>query len=111
MHRGIRFTLLLILAIALRGFAAPALAVPAAAQEPAGVVACHGEDQGGAGVMQAHHDAGDKACEISCDLAAAPALAAGLPPLLDDAPAALIPTRPVLALASSPPPDHPPPIR
>lgn len=109
MRSSFRLILLLVLAIALRGFAGPAIALPATAPEqPA---ACHEAGDHSAPVAHAHHEADDKACMIACDLAAAPALAGPLQLRAGDAPAALNATRPVLALSAPPPPDDPPPIR
>ena len=109
MRSGIRLILLLILAIALRGFAGPAFAVPATVPEqPA---ACHEAGDHSAPITHAYHEADEQACAIACDLAAAPALAGPLQLPAGDAPAALNATRPVLALSAPPPPDDPPPIR
>jgi hypothetical protein len=111
MRPGIRLLLLLVLAIALRGFAGPAFAVPAAVPELPAAAACHEAGDHPAPATHAHHDADDRACAIACDLAAAPALAGLLRLPAGDAPTAFNATQPVLALAAAPPPDDPPPIR
>ena len=109
MRSSVRLILLLVLAIALRGFAGLAFAQPAQATEQ--LAACHEAGDHSAPVAHAHHETDDKACAIACDLAAAPALAGPLQLPAGEAPAALNATRPVLALSAPPPPDNPPPIR
>ncbi|MGB9493202.1 MAG: hypothetical protein WCA83_00185 [Azonexus sp.] len=57
-----------------------------------------------------HHQPGDKACQISCDLAVSPALPASIGLATITTPDGVTPTRSTLALGPTSPPDHPPPI-
>ena len=117
MRPALRLILLLIFAIALRGFSASAYAhaTPAHADAAAVMAAAMADCPEHAMEDQlppaTHHTPDDKACQISCDLAAAP----GLPASLELPAAAVRPvftaTRRILALSAAPPPDHPPPIR
>ncbi len=115
MHPSLRFILLLILSIALRGFsgmafAQPEPANPAATMAAASVADCPEHQQAAPLAVPAHHQPGDKSCQISCDLAAAPALITKLGIPLGQRPATLRPTLPLMAFGETPPPDHPPPI-
>lgn len=116
MRPPLRFILLLILSIALRGFSGVAFAQPEPANLAATIAAatladCPEHQQTTPLAAPAHHQPGDKSCQISCDLAAAPALitSQGIP--LGPLPDTLRPTLPLLAFGEAPPPDHPPPIR
>ena len=110
MRPGLRLILLLILAIALRGFAGSALAMPLMQPLTAISLECadHAEQQMAA--TTAHHAGDSKACQISCDQAAAPALPVFLPLAASVLPAVLTPTLPALTIGPSTAPDHPPPI-
>ena len=110
MRPGLRLILLLILAIALRGFAGSALAMPLVQPVTPISLECadHAEQQ--MAVATAHHAGDSKACQISCDQAAAPALPVTLHLAASALPAVLTPTLPALAIGPSPAPDHPPPI-
>ncbi len=103
MHSRLRLVLLLIIVIALRGFAGTAYALPAAAPAMAD---CHPAT----GAPHDQHGGDAKACQISCDLAAAPALPVSVAPRGGLPASPLTPTLAVLSLNDLPPPDHPPPI-
>ena len=117
MRPALRLILLLIFAIALRGFSPSAYAhtAPLADSGKAPVVAAamagcaeHAADE--QLPPAAHHEPGDKACQISCDLAAASGLTASAElPAATPAPVFNATWR-ILALSAAPPPDHPPPI-
>ena len=119
MRPTLRLVLLLILAIALRGFSVSAYAhtMPAGHADAApatnsiAMADCPEHAAEDNSPPPAHHTPDDKACQISCDLAAASALTVSL-----ELPAAAVrpvftATRRILALSAAPPPDHPPPIR
>ena len=117
MRPALRLILLLIFAIALRGFSLSAYAhtaplghsdsTPAAA---ATMADCPDHTADAPLPPAAHHEPGDKACQISCDLAAASGLTASAE-LPAAAPAPVFnATWRILALSAAPPPDHPPPI-
>lgn len=117
MRPALRLILLLIFAIALRGFSASADAhatpthTDAAAVMASAMADCPDHALEDNSPPPAHHAVDDKACQISCDLAAAP----GLPASIELPTATVRPvftaTRRILALSAAPPPDHPPPIR
>lgn len=118
MRPGLRLVLLLILSIALRGLsgAAYALPVPAnhadhAAVHLSAVADCPDHAATGTALAGVHSDVSDKACQISCDLAASPALPATPALIADPVPGGVSATARVLALGPTPPPDRPPPIR
>lgn len=117
MRPSLRLILLLILSIALRGFSGMAFAQPEPGQATTSFAATSMADcpehqrAEEAYAAPAHHHPGDTSCQISCDLAAAPALIASLNIPLAPLPATLRPTLPLLAFGEAPPPDHPPPIR
>lgn len=108
MRVSLRFILLLVLSIALRGFAAPSYALPSTPAAPVEMSDCyeHGDHQ----ALHAHHQADDKACQISCDLTVSPALPVSFVKRSQAAPPVLAATLPVLILREAMPPDHPPPI-
>jgi hypothetical protein len=106
-----RLVLLLILSIALRGFAGSAFAMPLMAIDPVQMTDCAEHAGHDTPPMQSHHLPGDKACQISCDLGASPALPAGIVVTGTSAPSVLTPTHVSLAISDAPPPDHPPLIR
>lgn len=117
MRPSLRLLLLLILSIALRGFSGMAFAVPQMPHAAPGAAAmtmsmadCPEHQSAPATPLAAHHQPGDKACQISCDLAAAPALLSSLSVPAGPLPATLHPTRPILTVSEAAPPDHPPPI-
>ena len=117
MRPGVRLVLLLILSIALRGLSGAAYALPVPAIQADFAVAqafamadCPDHAANDATLAHAHHQLGDKACQISCDLAVSPALPAKPVLLADPTPGGVIPTRCTLALGPALPPDNPPPI-
>lgn len=115
MRPSLRLLLLLILSIALRGFSGMALAQPQTlhavfAEAATSMADCPEHQDATATPLATHHQPGDKACQISCDLAAAPALLSSLSVPAGPLPATLHPTRPILTVSEAPPPDHPPPI-
>lgn len=110
MRPRFRLLLLLVIALALRGFAGDtfALHLPAAAPAPMAM----GEHpphcpENAAPAPSTEHG---KSCQINCDLAAAAALPVFLKLATAPPPAVRIPTRPTLAIGDLPAPDHPPPI-
>ena len=119
MHPGMRLVLLLILSIALRGLSGAAYAMPVpaiqanfATTQSSTRADCPDHAAKDVALAHAHHQTGDnKACQISCDLAASPALPASPALLADRTPDGVIPTRSTLALGPALPPDDPPPIR
>ena len=103
MRPGFLLLLLLVLSLALRGFAND-LHLPAKASAPvAHTESCH-ETQA---PQAAKHD---RACQINCDLTAAAALPAATMARASALPDQLTPTRPILGMGDPLPPDHPPPI-
>lgn len=118
MRPALRLAFLLIFAIALRGFSTSAYAHATSAghtsQAPAMASAladCPDHAMEDQLPQAAHHTPDDKACQISCDLAAAPGLPASIELPTATMPPVLSATRRILALSAAPPPDHPPPIR
>lgn len=111
MRCSLRLVLLLILSIALRGFVGGAFAMPAMTVDPVLMADCAEHAKPDMAPVQGHHLPGDKACQISCDLGASPALPAGIVLSDSSAPSVLTPTQVSLSISDAPPPDHPPPIR
>lgn len=115
MYPPLRLLVFLIVAIALRGFAGVAHSMPMPLEPSAAAQAVSAEcpdHPGHSGLSdQGSQLPGDKNCQISCDLAGSPGLSASLQPIAPLAPSVLNPTRIVLALNQTLPPDHPPPIR
>ena len=119
MRPGLRLVLLLILSIALRGLSGAAYALPApaiqadfATAQSSAMADCSDHAAKDPALAHAHHQTGDnKACQISCDLAASLALPASPALLADRTPDGVIPTCSTLALDPALPPDNPPPIR
>jgi hypothetical protein len=118
MRPGLRFILLLILSIALRGLSGVAYALPVPATQEnlasvqlSAIADCPDHAANGAALAHTHHQPGDKACQISCDLAVSPALPASSTLATESAPDGVTSTLSTLSLGSTLPPDHPPPIR
>jgi hypothetical protein len=111
MRAGFRFLLLLIVSLALRGFAGNAHAFsPLPVNLPEQQVASCPEHAAHEQAPATHTDH-DKSCQINCDLAGAAALPVSVGPGVMPAPDILTPTQPTLAVGDPLAPDHPPPIR
>jgi hypothetical protein len=109
MRVSLRFILLLVLSIALRGFAGPVHALPVTPHEPVQLSDC-AEHESVPSAAHASHQSTDKACQISCDLSVSPVLPVVIASGVHAAPAVLSASLLVLILRDAMPPDHPPPI-
>ena len=108
MRPAIRLLMLLVVSLALSGFAGDAFAL----HQPAAMLMTMSEHQQHcpeetAPAQTTEHG---KACQINCDLAAAAALPVFLKAAASPPPAVRIPTLTTLAIGDLPAPDHPPPI-
>ena len=101
----LRLLLLLAATLVLRGLGVPAQAQPMAGQ-PGQALLSHA----GHAIAHGHAETRQQVCQISCDLALAPALPVALPALPYAAPAILHPTLARLPLGEARPPEQPPPI-
>lgn len=109
MRVSLRFILLLVLSIALRGFAGMAHALPSMPLEPVQVTDC-AEHESIPAPAHAGHQMADKACQISCDLSVSPVLPVAFAVGPHPVPAVLSGKLHILILRDALPPDHPPPI-
>ena len=105
--RSARLLLLLAAVILLRGLAIPTHAQPMTGQQ---VQAEEPRSHAGHAGAHGHAQTGKQVCQISCDLALAPALPLALPALPHAAPAILHAILYSLPLGEARPPEQPPPI-
>jgi len=110
MRPPLQLLLLLIVSLALRGFAALPMPQHQAPMPVAHMAMSahdgHCPEETAAAPANEHA----KACQINCDLVAAAALPTVLKMAAATPPAVHVPTHPRLAIGETPPPDHPPPI-
>ena len=117
---SLRFLLLLVLALVLRGLpvvhampvATAAMGTDCAVSETSQHCPDHGDchDHGDKADHAISHHGTTGTCQIACDLGAAPALGTYAGLAVAAQPSVRVAHRPVLALSDAPPPDHPPPI-
>lgn len=114
MRPNLRVLMVLIVAIVLRGLSGSAYAMPVVAEPVTtghyALADCPDHAGHDTPTAPMHHQPDDKVCQIACDLAVSPGLPATPLVARSPSPAGLNPTRNILAVGETPPPDHPPPI-